>query len=108
MPGVKLTKLIEKMNLRNCTPDIDLNGKYIPVPDINRPALQLTGFYEQFDSIRVQIIGVVEHTYLQTLSAERKKDIYKQLFSHDIPCLIFTTSIQPEEALLEEPVEAEE
>ena len=102
MPGVKLTNLIEKMNLKNYTPDIDLKGKYITVPDINRPALQLTGFYEQFDSIRVQIIGVVEHTYLQTLSAERKKYIYKQLFSHGIPCLIFTSSIQPEEALLEE------
>ena len=45
MPGVKLTDLIEKMNLKNLTPDIDLTEKYISVPEINRPALQLTGYF---------------------------------------------------------------
>ena len=78
MPGVKLTNLIEKMNLKNLTPDVELLGKYITVPDINRPALQLAGYFDRFDSVRVQIIGVVEHTYLETLSAERKKEIYKE------------------------------
>ncbi len=100
MPGVKLINLIEKMNLRNCTPEIDLKGKYITVPDINRPALQLTGYYDHFDSVRVQIIGIVEYTYLETLSLERKKEIYKELLSHGIPCLIFTSQIQPDEELL--------
>ena len=57
MPGVKLTDLIEKMDLKNLTPDIDLAGKYITVPDINRPALQLTGYFEHFQGERVQIIG---------------------------------------------------
>lgn len=100
MPGVKLTKFVEKMNLKNCTPEIDLNGKYITLPDVNRPALQLTGYYEQFDSERVQIIGIVEATYLETLSAERKKEIYRELLSYNIPCLILTSQIQPEEELL--------
>ncbi len=102
MPGVKLIKLIEKMNLKNCTPDIDLKGKYITVPDINRPALQLTGYYDHFDSVRVQIIGIVEYTYLETLSLERKKGIYKELLAHGIPCLIFTSQIQPDEELLKQ------
>ncbi len=100
MPGVKLTKFVEKMNLKNCTPEIDLNGKYITLPDVNRPALQLTGYYEHFDSERVQIIGIVESTYLGTLSEERKKDIYKELLSYNIPCLILTSQIRPEEELL--------
>ena len=100
MPGVKLTKFVEKMNLKNCTPEIDLNGKYITLPDVNRPALQLTGYYEHFDSERVQIIGIVESTYLGTFSEERKKDIYKELLSYNIPCLILTSQIRPEEELL--------
>ena len=101
MSGVKITSLVEKMDLKNLTPDIDLSEKYITVPDINRPALQLTGYYDHFDSVRVQIIGYVEYTYLQTLSEERKKEMYAQLLSYGIPCLIFTTEILPDEALLQ-------
>ncbi len=102
MPGVKLTKLVEKMGLTNLTPDIDLTEKAINVPDINRPALQLTGYFDHFDSVRVQIVGYVEYTYLQTLSAERKKQIYKELLSYRIPCLIYTTEIYPDDELLKQ------
>ena len=60
--GVKLEKLIEKMNLKNLTPDLDLTQSEIQVPDINRPALQLTGYFDHFDSERVQIIGFDVHS----------------------------------------------
>lgn len=102
MPGVKITDLVERMNLKNLTPDIELTGRYITVPDINRPALQLTGYFDHFDSVRVQIIGYVEYTYLETLEAERKREVYKELLSYGIPCLIYTTEIQPDEEMLEQ------
>lgn len=102
MATVKITKLVEKMNLKNLTPDIDLTEKEISVPDINRPALQLTGYFDHFDSVRVQIIGFVEHTYLQTLTEERKKEVYHELLSYGVPCLIFTTDLRPEEELLKQ------
>lgn len=101
MSGVKLVDLVEKMNLKNLTPDIDLTQRRITVPDINRPALQLSGYFDHFDSVRVQIIGVVEDAYLATLTEERKKEVYTQLLSYGIPCLIYTTSIQPDQALLD-------
>lgn len=101
MPGVKLTNLIQKMNLKNLTPDVSVEGKYITVPQINRPALQLTGYFDQFDYMRVQIIGIVENTYLQTLTTERKKAIYQKLLEYDIPCIIYTTDLVPEEELLQ-------
>ena len=41
-----MSKMVEKMNLKNLTPDIDMTEKCLTVPDINRPALQLTGFFE--------------------------------------------------------------
>ncbi len=66
--SVALKDLVEKMKLKNLTPDIDMEDRKITVPDVNRPALQLTGFFEHFDSERVQVIGYVEYTYLQTLS----------------------------------------
>lgn len=105
MSEVKLTKLVERMNLKNLTPDIDLTEKVITVPEINRPALQLTGYFDHFDSVRVQIIGYVEYTYLQTLTEERKQEVYNELFSYGIPCLIFTTEIFPDEELLRQAYE---
>ena len=58
--GVTLTEVVQKMDLKNLTPDVELIGKEVNIPDVNRPALQLTGFFEHFDSDRVQIIGYVE------------------------------------------------
>ena len=97
-----MSKMVEKMNLKNLTPDIDMTEKCLTVPDINRPALQLTGYFDHFDSERVQVIGYVEYTYLQTLPMEQKKKIYKQLLSYKIPCLVFTTEIFPDEELLKQ------
>lgn len=71
------------------------------VPDVNRPALQLTGFFDHFDSERVQIIGNVEYAYIQTLSEERKSEIYEKLLKNQIPCIIFSKNLLPEEILLQ-------
>ena len=53
---VKLSKVIEKMQLTNLTPDVDTSGIWLHIPEVNRPALQLTGFYNQFDNDRIQIL----------------------------------------------------
>ena len=98
---VKMKKIVEKMNLRNLTPDVDLTEREVEVPDINRPALQLTGFFEHFDSDRVQIIGYVEYTFLETLDEETKEHIYDTLLSYQIPCIIFSRDLVPEQRLLE-------
>ena len=99
--GVKLEKLIEKMSLKNLTPDLDLTQSEIKVPDINRPALQLTGYFDHFDSDRVQIIGYVEYTYLETLSDEKKKEMYTQLLSYGIPCIVYCRNLEPDETFLQ-------
>ena len=99
--GVKLEKLIEKMSLKNLTPDLDLTQSEIQVPDINRPALQLTGYFDHFDSDRVLIIGYVEYTYLETLSDEKKKEMYTQLLSYGIPCIVYCRNLEPDETFLQ-------
>ena len=99
--SVKLNELAEKMELKNLTQSVDLSDKEVAVPDVNRPALQLTGYFDHFDSDRVQIIGYVEYTYLQTLTRERKVEIYKQFLSYKVPCVIFSTSIYPDGDFLE-------
>lgn len=104
MHGVAITELIEKMNLRNMTPEIDAEKIVLSHPDVNRPALQLAGFFDHFESERVQIIGYVEYTYLETLSEEHKMKIYDTLLSYAIPCFIFSRNLQPEPAFLEKAV----
>ncbi len=99
--GVSLREIVEKMNLKNLTSDVDLAGKEVHVPDINRPALQLAGYFDHFDSDRVQIIGYVESTYLQTLAEEKKLKMYDELLSHKIPCLIFSRDLEVDKELLE-------
>jgi HPr kinase/phosphorylase len=97
MAGVRVSTLIEKFGLRHLTESIDTTEIILTHPDINRPALQLTGFYDHFDSDRVQIIGFVEQEYLKQLTREQRKDCYEKLFSNNIPCLICSRSYQPGE-----------
>ena len=104
---VKLQKIVEKMNLKNLTPDLDLSEKGVEIPDINRPALQLTGYFEHFDSERVQIIGYVEYTFLEKMEEREKKKIYETLLSYKIPCLIFCRNLPPEQMLLDMAAEAD-
>lgn len=98
---VELTKMVEKLNLKNLTPEIDMTGMKLATPEINRPALQLAGFFEHFASERVQIVGYVEYTYLKSRTDEEKRPIYERFFSSNIPCVIYTTQTEPEEMALE-------
>ena len=98
---VRLSKVIEKMELVNLTPDIDTKGIWLNIPEVNRPALQLTGFYDQFDNDRIQIIGNVEFAYLKSLSQDIRFERYMQLLSSNIPCLVFCRDLEPEEKIIE-------
>jgi Hpr(Ser) kinase/phosphatase len=98
--SVSLTKFVKKLNLQNLTPQIDMTETVITLPDVNRPALQLAGYFDHFDSDRIQIIGLVEYSYLESLSMERKLPIYEKLMASHIPCIVFTRDITPEEELL--------
>ena len=97
---VNLSKVIEKMNLVNLTPDIDVKGIWIHVPEFNRPALQLTGYLEHFANERVQIIGYVEYTYLLHLSRENKMEAFERFVASKIPCVIFSTKTEPDEDMI--------
>ena len=101
MKAVKLTKLVQEMNLKNLTPEVDMEHVRITLPDINRPALQLTGYFEHFASERVQIIGYVEYTYLMHLNPEERKRSFENFVSKQIPCVIFTTMTEPDEDMLD-------
>lgn len=105
--GVELKDIVIKMNLKNLTPEVELTGREVNVPDINRPALQLAGFFDHFDSDRVQIIGYVEYAYLETLEESRKHQVFDELLSHKVPCIILSRDMEPDEVLLKKAVECD-
>ena len=89
--GAKLSKIAEFLELKNFTEDIDLTERYVKIKDINRPALQLNGFFEHFQSDRIQLIGMVEWAYLHgRKTEEERKYIFMKLMSQgQLPCIIF-------------------
>ncbi len=101
MASISLKKLVDKMKLENLTAEIDVESKRITQTDINRPALQLAGYFEHFDATRLQVIGFVEYTYLEGVDAETKKDIYEKLLSYNVPAVVFSRDLQPDELFLE-------
>jgi len=100
MYTVELTRLIEKMNLENCTPDIDIKSIKITQPDVNRPALQLAGYFQHFDSERVQIIGHVEMSYLQQMEEEQRLNILSRLMDFRVPCIVFSRNMEISEKFI--------
>jgi len=69
----------------------------ITVPQINRPGLALSGFYEAFGGNRVQIFGRGECAYLQKLQKEQNLEAIKNFFVGEMPCCVFTYNLEPTE-----------
>ena len=96
MASLSLQKIIDKMKLENLTPELDISKVKVTQPDINRPALQLAGYFQHFEKSRLQIIGFVEYSYMISLSDERKREIYSELLSGEIPGIVFCRELKPD------------
>ena len=93
--SVKLSAIIEEYNLKPVvTPDGCGNIK-LDVADVNRPSLQLAGFFEYFDPSRIQVIGMVEYTYLESLSSQDRYKSLERLIKEPIPAIIITRGMEP-------------
>ena len=101
MYGVTIQELIDKMKLKNMTPEIDVEKAVLTHPDVNRPALQLAGFFDHFDKDRVQIVGYVEQEYIRQMDVEKKHEIYDKLLEAKIPCLVYSRGQMPDVDMLE-------
>lgn len=95
MAAVKLADIIEHENLENLTPEIDIKKIKVTQPDINRPALQMAGYFEHFEATRLQIIGFVEYSYMESLTETRQEIIYERLLDNPIPGVIFCRELKP-------------
>lgn len=100
MSSVSLEKIIERFKLENLTPELDISEVKITQPDINRPALQLAGYFKHYEATRLQIVGYVEYTYMDSMDDKRKEEIYNKLLSCPIPVIVFCRELQPDPLFL--------
>lgn len=106
MTMLAVQTLSEKFQMKSFTPKLDMKQRVITSAEVNRPALQLTGYFEYFQGERIQIFGTVECTYLQKMDAELKNIIYDKLLEYDVPCIIFCRGFEPEGSFIEKAIRA--
>lgn len=100
MAYVSVKELMKDLNLEIIYSPEAIDAK-IGSSDVNRPGLQLTGFYKYFAYERVQVIGKVEWTYFNGLSAEVRQKRAEELLSYPMPCLIITRDLEVHEEFIE-------
>ena len=104
--SVALTHLVDKLKLENCTPNVPIDDVKVTQSDVNRPALQLAGFFDYFDSNRIQIIGQVEYTYMEQKGVEYSVQMLEEIMcgsekSTKPPCIVFCPNLPVDDRLIE-------
>lgn len=99
--SVPLTKLVKEFDLRVAYASSDYEKIHLTVEDVARPGLQLAGFFEHFEPVRLQVIGNVEASYLNKLSSFERSRIYDRLLSFKSPAMLIARDIEPDQQLME-------
>ncbi len=99
--SVPLHKLVDEFELEKVYIPENYEEVLVRTPDINRPGMQLIGFFNRFDNLRLQIMGIIEIMYLRTLPQEERRKIYELLFKHDIPALIICNRMKVDPSCIE-------
>lgn len=97
---VSVDKLTKLMDLKVFTKDMDLKKHKVVLSDVNRPALQLNGYFDYFEPARIQIIGMVEISFINQMEKEKKIRMLTELMDHEIPCIILCRDYVPDEDFL--------
>lgn len=91
---IPLTKIIEEFDLEKIYEPSDLESVKVRSTDVNRPGLQMVGFFDYFDHNRIQVMGKVEFNYLEQFASDKRTEKIEQLISQKIPVLIITRGLQ--------------
>lgn len=96
-----LSQLVKDFDLEVVYKGLDYDTRMITIPDVNRPALQLVGFYDYFEPRRLQILGKAEFTFLKAMPLEQRRKVFEDLLRCEIPALIIARNMEIFPELLE-------
>ncbi len=98
---VKLKQIIDEFSLEVLCKGKDFDDIKIYVDSVDRPGLQLVGYFDHFEAQRVQLIGNMEYGYLSNLSSEERRNRFDKLLSYAIPAVIYARGLEPFEECME-------
>jgi HPr kinase/phosphorylase len=101
MHSVLLTTIVEEFGLEVAYAATDYEQIRLTVVDVARPGLQLAGYYDHFEPMRLQVMGNVEISYLQKLTAAERAMTFDRLFSYKSPALLIARNIAPDPQCME-------
>ena len=101
--AVSLKRLVEKVSLEVTYAPCELDKISVEIAEVNRPGLFLTGYYDYFDKLRLQIMGLAEMNFLAGLAPEKRRERLDQLFRQQPPAVIVCRSeeLEPFPEMLE-------
>ena len=99
--SVLLSTVVEEFNLDIVFRSTDYDSIRLTVDNVARPGLQLAGYFDHFEPMRLQVMGNVEMSYMDKLPVRNRSMIYDRLFSYKFPALLITRNIPVDEQCLE-------
>ncbi|MCD8050704.1 MAG: HPr(Ser) kinase/phosphatase [Clostridiales bacterium] len=93
--SILLKTLVKEFNLEILHKGTGYENQQVVQTSINRPGLSLVGFYDYFDSNRLQLMGKMENTYLKMMGREERLKCFRDLMSHPIPAVILARNLAP-------------
>ena len=91
--SVSLMTIVKEFDLLVEYAATDYDTIRLTVPDVARPGMQLTGYFDHYDPMRIQVLGNVEISYLNRLSQQERAVILDRLFSYKFPALLITRNM---------------
>ena len=94
--SVPLSKLVEQFHLQVEYAASDYESIRLTVYDVARPGLQIAGYFDHFEPMRLQVMGNVEMSYIAKLSPVERTIVFDRLFSYKFPALLIARNLSPD------------
>ena len=98
--SIALHTMVEQLKLEIVYASTDFNAVRLTVEDVARPGLQLAGYFDHFEPMRMQVMGNVEMSYLAKLSPQDRTVTFDRLFSYKFPALLIARGLEVDKMCL--------
>ena len=96
-----LKNMVETFNMEILHKGRDFDNTVVTISDVNRPALQLVGFYDYFDDKRLQILGRGEMQFLERMTEAERTRVFNKLLSYPFPAMIVARDMEAPSELMQ-------
>ncbi len=100
MNSVPLSTLVKDFNLEVIFASEDYHKVSLTVEDVSRPGLQIAGYFDHFEPMRLQVVGNAEASYVERMEDWQKASIFDRLFAYKFPALLIARGITPDAVCL--------